>query len=60
MVAVADAAVDEAVTAQATRTHGAALLDDGLLVVLDLATFLSQDEAVELEAALLQQAQAAS
>jgi purine-binding chemotaxis protein CheW len=60
VVAVADAAVDEAVTAQATRTHGAALLDDGLLVVLDLATFLSQDEAVELEAALLQQAQAAS
>jgi purine-binding chemotaxis protein CheW len=60
VVTVADAALDEAVTAQATRTRGAALLDDGLLVVLDLATFLSQDEAVELEAALLHQARAAS
>lgn len=56
VLAVADAAIDEAVTAQAARSGGAALLDDGLLVVLDLAAFLSGDETVALEAALLQQA----
>lgn len=60
VLTVSDAAVDEAVTAQATRTRGAALLDDGLLVVLDLAAFLADDEAAELEAALLQHDQVAA
>lgn len=58
VVTVPEAVVDEAVTAQAARTRGAAVLDDGLLVVLDLTAFLSGDEAVELEAALLQRARA--
>lgn len=51
--------VDETVMAHASRSGGAAVLTDGLLVVLDLAAFLSSDEAVALDDALLQHAQGA-
>lgn len=51
--------VDEAVVAQASRSGGAAVLADGLLVVLDLTAFLSGDEEVALDAALLQHAEGA-
>lgn len=61
VLAVDAAALDEAVaaTAEATRTHGVAVLADGLLVVLDLSTFLTPTEVLQLEDALEQAGKAA-
>lgn len=44
--------LDVAAAAEAVRSQGVAVLPDGLLVVLDMATFLSPGEAAALEAAL--------
>lgn len=62
VLTVAAAAVDEAVaaTTDAARSQGVAVLADGLLVVLDLSTFLSATETVQLESALEQARQAAA
>lgn len=51
-------ALDEAAAEEAVRTQGVAVLPDGLLVVLDMATFLSSGEAAALEAALARAAPA--
>ena len=45
--------VDAAATADATHSCGAAALGDGLLVVVDLATFLSPAEAEALDESLV-------
>lgn len=58
-VAASDLDVAAARSAQAVRSQGVAVLPDGLLVVLDLATFLSPGEAAALEAALRQTSPAA-
>lgn len=49
-VPVAD--IDAAATTDAVHSRGAAVLEDGLLVVVDLASFLSPDEAGALDRSL--------
>lgn len=44
--------VDVAATSGAAHSHGVAVLPDGLLVVVDLATFLSLDEGALLDRSL--------
>jgi purine-binding chemotaxis protein CheW len=44
--------LDTAATAGAVHSRGAAVLEDGLLVVVDLATFLSPDETGALDRSL--------
>lgn len=52
VVTVPESALDEAASEEAVRSQGVAVLPDGLLVVLDMATFLSPGESAVLEAAL--------
>lgn len=54
VLAVPAAAVDRAVTAtaEALRSSGVAVLPDGLLVILDVVTFLEPGEALALDRAL--------
>lgn len=54
ILAVSATSVDEAVprSAEALRSQGVAVLPDGLLVVLDVESFLSSTEAAELDGAL--------
>lgn len=52
VVSVPAADVDAAATADATHTRGAAALEEGLLVVVDLATFLSPTESQALDQSL--------
>lgn len=54
VITVPSSALDEAVTrsADAVRSSGVVVLHDGLVVVLDVATFLSFEESEALDAAL--------
>jgi purine-binding chemotaxis protein CheW len=52
VLAVPVVEIDAAATTSAAHSRGAAVLTDGLLVIVDLSTFLSPDEAVVLDQSL--------